>query len=214
LVEVYLHEHQIPFNVFHAYSSRPCPPLTSYKTLFIGGTPLSVNEMEQIPFLMDEFTYLRQAMEAGKDLFGICFGAQFLAKLLGAEVRKNPVREIGIYHVNLTPSGINDPLFRGFPEIFPVFHWHGDTFEIPHGLKNLMSTETCKNQAFRLGNRVGLQFHLEVTSREASNWSVKYREELLQSGRNASRIIQEFHEAEEEMKRLAFLLLDNFFNLS
>ncbi|MFH1159939.1 MAG: type 1 glutamine amidotransferase [bacterium] len=214
LVEVYLKENGIPFDVFHVYTLQKFPPRSLYNPVFIGGTPLSVNEMGRHPFLMVEFHYLKQAMQEGKALFGICFGAQFLAKLLGADVKKNPVPEIGVYRVELTPAGIKDPLFRGFPETFPVFQWHGDTFDIPEGSINLLSSKSCQNQAFRHGKSAGLQFHLEVTSRDAEEWSLKYRHELNLVNKTRDQVIAECREAEEEMKRLAFLLLDNFFSLS
>ncbi|MEE9496142.1 MAG: amidotransferase, partial [Desulfobacterales bacterium] len=50
-----------------------------------------------------------------------------------------------------------------------VFHWHGDTFEIPKGAKLLASSEACRNQGFVIDSRViGLQFHLETTSGSAA----------------------------------------------
>jgi len=91
-----------------------------------------------------------------------------LARAAGAEVRKNPVMEIGGYEVRLTDAGKKDTLFKNFPGTFPVFHWHGDTFDIPQGAELLVTGEKCKNQAFRYKNSVALQFHLEVTSSEAS----------------------------------------------
>ena len=52
-----------------------------------------------------------------------------------------------------------------------VFHWHGETFELPPGAKLLASSELCRNQAFRLGDGVyGLQFHLEVTPDMIADW--------------------------------------------
>ena len=51
-----------------------------------------------------------------------------------------------------------------FSQQTEVFHWHGDTFEIPRGAALLASSDACAHQGFVLDNRVvGLQFHLETT---------------------------------------------------
>jgi GMP synthase (glutamine-hydrolysing) len=44
-----------------------------------------------------------------------------------------------------------------------VFHWHGDTFEIPERARRIAESDGCPNQAFIIEDRiVGLQFHAEV----------------------------------------------------
>jgi GMP synthase-like glutamine amidotransferase len=63
----------------------------------------------------------------------------------------------------MSEDAVNDPLFHGLPRTFPAFHWHGDTFELPHNAIRLTSSRITKNQAFRFGQAVyGLQFHLEM----------------------------------------------------
>lgn len=51
-----------------------------------------------------------------------------------------------------------------------VFQWHNDTFELPIGSKLLYVGKDVKNQAFRIGKAIGLQFHLEVTLDLLKEW--------------------------------------------
>jgi GMP synthase-like glutamine amidotransferase len=205
-----LRELNISHDTIHTYADKSLPPLDRYGAIIIGGTPLSVNNIHRHNFLLKEGRFLIMALDRGKSILGICFGAQLLARLLGAEVKKNPLMEIGAYPVRLTAAGRSDPLFNGFPRTFPVFHWHGDTFAIPPGAKRLAMDRDCPNQAFRMGSALGLQFHLEITAAEAGSWADTYAEELPAVAKSKAQVIGECREHEPMMANLAVLLLDNF----
>jgi GMP synthase-like glutamine amidotransferase len=94
-----------------------------------------------------------------------------IAKALGARVYRNPVKEIGWFPVEWTPAAACDPLFAGLSAPETVFHWHGETFDLPPGAEWLARSEACAHQAFRVGANVyGLQFHLEVTPEMIADW--------------------------------------------
>jgi len=211
LYEQYLIDHHIQYDIFHAYRGGRFPRRYQYDAFFVGGTPISAYEVHRHHFLRREWRYLKKIVEADKPYFGICCGGQLLARLLGAKVRKNPRMEIGGYEVKLTSRGREDPLFNGFPNRFPVFHWHGDTFDIPAGARLLVEGEECVNQAFRYNNAVGLQFHLEVTAQDAAQWADQYGDELRRVHKNKAAIVAECKSREPQMKTLAFQLLENFF---
>lgn len=78
-------------------------------------------------------------------------------------MNKNQYREIGWYPVRLTKEAKNSSIFNTLPEKFIAFHWHGDTFKIPHGAMKIAESEACLNQAFELGRAIGLQFHLDYS---------------------------------------------------
>jgi len=205
-----LEEHGIAPHTLHAYAGESFPSLDRYDAIIVGGTPVSVNKIRDHNFLLKEGRFLKKALHRGMFILGICFGAQLLARLLGAAVSRNRVMEIGTYPVRLKTAGKNDPLFKGFPPVFPVFHWHNDTFTIPPGAQQLATDKDCPNQAFRLGRAVGLQFHLEITAAEAGRWADVYASELTTVGKSKGQLTRECREHEPIMARLARLLLDNF----
>jgi len=57
------------------------------------------------------------------------------------------------------------------------FQWHEDTFELPPGAELLVSGDTVRNQAYRLGEHAwGVQWHLEVDDLELLLWLTVYSE--------------------------------------
>ena len=103
-------------------------------------------------------------------------GSQLIAKTVGASVYKGPITEIGFYD-DLTVKD-NSKLFDGFRNPFSVFHWHGDTFDLPSGATRLASSENYQNQAFQYKSAIGLQFHLEVNEQMVNLWLDKTEEKL------------------------------------
>jgi len=136
--------------------------------VFMGG-PMSVND--DLAYIRRELALIQRAAAAGKPVLGICLGAQLVAKALGGRVYKNPVKEIGWYPITWAGAAGRDALLAGLAGEETVFHWHGETFDLPSGAEWLASSRACRNQAFRWGNSVyGFQFHLEVTPEMISDW--------------------------------------------
>jgi GMP synthase-like glutamine amidotransferase len=142
--------------------AEPLPPLDSFDWLVIMGGLMNIHEHDAYPWLVPEKEFIREAIDEGRSVLGICLGAQLVAHVLGGQVKRNRHREIGWFPVVLTEKGRQSPLFEGFPQRFNAFHWHGDTFSIPPGAEKLAESEACANQAFQYaGHVVGLQFHLD-----------------------------------------------------
>jgi len=184
--------------------------LKEYDVFIVGGTPISAYEIHKHNFLKKEWGYLKKVVKLNKPYFGICCGGQILARVLGAKVRKNKVMEIGGYDVKLTSDGMKSRFFKDFPAEFPVFHWHGDTFDVPKGAKLLVEGEDSKNQSFSYKNALALQFHLEITSKDAEEWARKYANELARVNKTRNQVVDECRVREKTMKKLAYKLLDNF----
>lgn len=155
------------------FAGEPAPALDGFDALIIMGGPMNVDEFDVHPWLRDERAAVRAAIDAGKPVLGICLGGQLIAASLGAPVTRNAHTEIGWFDVYRPDGATRGSLLEGFPDRFPAFHWHGDTFAIPDGAQLLLSSEGCVHQAYQIGSRVlGLQFHLEVTAANARDMYV------------------------------------------
>jgi GMP synthase-like glutamine amidotransferase len=162
------------------FKSANLPKPDEIDLLIVMGGPMSVNDEDKFPWLVQEKQFIYDIIESGKSVLGVCLGAQLIASAMGAKVYKNTVKEIGWFPV----SGIistNRTTFR-FPLSTEVFHWHGETFNLPDGAIQLARSEACENQSFQFGRSViGLQFHLETTPDLAQEIVKHCRNELLPS---------------------------------
>ena len=147
------------------FESAKLPVLTDIDFIIVLGGPMSINDEEQFPWLREEKRFVAEAIASNKAVLGICLGAQLIASAMGARVYPASEKEIGWF-----PVFAELPLSNTFvfPENTEVFHWHGETFDLPTGAVHLLSSAACRNQAFQIGARViGLQFHLETTPKSA-----------------------------------------------
>jgi GMP synthase-like glutamine amidotransferase len=145
------------------FKGEDFPSLDNFDWLIIMGGPMSVNDEDLYPWLVQEKEFIKKAIESGKLVLGICLGAQLIANVLGAKVYQNKYKEIGWFNINL--KNLENTIFEKIlPNELEVFHWHGETFDIPQNAVLIAESLACRNQAFIFKDRVfGLQFHLETT---------------------------------------------------
>jgi GMP synthase-like glutamine amidotransferase len=171
---------QAGYKISHTrfFESTVLPDADDVDLLVVMGGPMSANDEAMLPWLVEEKRFIRSAILAGKPVLGVCLGAQLIASAMGARVYPNNEKEIGWFPVELEPSS-DGSAFR-FPPLLEVFHWHGETFDLPPGAIRLARSEACENQAFQLGqNVIGIQFHLEMTPRGALALIENCRSDLL-----------------------------------
>ena len=151
-------------------------PEKNYSLLVILGAPESAND--DLPYLQAEQKLIKKTVDDNIPVLGICLGSQLIAKTFGGKVYRGPKKEIGFYHDLKIDN--NSKLFSGFTNPFTVFHWHGDTFDLPEKAVRLAHSENYPNQAFQINSAVGLQFHLEVNTEMVHLWLDKTHEKLQQ----------------------------------
>jgi GMP synthase-like glutamine amidotransferase len=154
------------------------PDVSSLDLIIALGGPMSVNDEAGLPWLVAEKQFIRAAIQQGVPVLGICLGAQLIASALGARVYAGRQREIGWFDIEAVPNG--EGTFT-FPKTTTVFHWHGETFDLPAGAVHLARSAACEHQAFQIGtNVIGLQFHLETTPESAEAIITHCRDELVE----------------------------------
>jgi GMP synthase (glutamine-hydrolysing) len=157
---------QIEYEYVDLFSGASVPDISAAAGLIFMGGPMSAND--DLPYIRQELDLIEKAVSFGKPILGVCLGSQLIAKALGARVYRNPAKEIGWYPVYWTEAGRAE-LQLSAPET--VFHWHGETFDLPSGAELLAYSDLCSHQAYRVGNNIyGLQFHLEVTPEMIADW--------------------------------------------
>lgn len=144
------------------YQDFELPKFDDFDLLIILGGPMSIFDEGRYSWLKEEKRFIIKAIEKGKNILGICLGAQLLADSMGARVCKSQYTEIGWQPVSLTEEAKHSRVFSRLPRIFTPFLWHEYFFEIPRGCRRVAKSESCANQGFEYQNQIiGIQFHIE-----------------------------------------------------
>jgi GMP synthase (glutamine-hydrolysing) len=154
----------------------------SYDAVLVFGGAAHPDQDDHFGWLRHEEEFLRGVLEHRVPVFGVCLGAQMLARAAGARVGPAREPEIGWYEVELTPEGASDPVLRVLPGRASVFQWHRYTHDLPAGAVELARSPVA-TQAFRLVERPawGIQFHAEVTLEMVTSWIDEDPHDLLGS---------------------------------
>lgn len=164
LFEEYIRERGVEIRYIPIYETNEIPPVTTTHLLFMGG-PMSVNDEEDLPWLVTEKRIIREWVAKGRPVLGICLGAQLIASSFKAPVHPCEA-ELGWSPV----TAARREIFPGLPEQFRVFQMHGETFDVPDGATRVYRGERVANQALCIGSALGLQFHIELNLEMIRDW--------------------------------------------
>lgn len=172
-IKRWANRHNHPITISRSYHNDSLLEPDSFDWLMVMGGPMSVYDEDKYPWLMAEKRLIKQAIDAGKTVIGICLGAQLISHCLGADVQPSGAKEIGWLPMHLTQAGQAHPLLQDLPQDFIVFHFHSEGFDCPKGASIIASTEAWANQGFiyqtpKHKNRgtwvLGWQCHFEATA--------------------------------------------------
>jgi len=127
------------------------------KGIILSGSPCSVNETDAPSIDLDYLLTLAP-------ILGVCYGAQYMAKVKGGLVSKSDHREYGRAQMMVTNSSVS--LFKGLSLESQVWISHGDTImQLPEQASIIAKTDSIPVAAFQLESKFptfGIQFHPEV----------------------------------------------------
>lgn len=130
-----------------------------------------------------EINLIREAVEQGKRVLGVCLGAQLLGEACGGNFSSSPNKEIGVFPITLTEAAKEDPIFAHFPQTFLVGHWHNDMPGLTDKAVLLASSEGCPRQIVRYApHAYGFQCHFEFTDNAIDNMITRCADELETDG--------------------------------
>lgn len=171
-----LDEHAIPWRLVKIDEGEPVPDsITGFSGMVLMGGPMSVND--DLPWIAPLLNLIKNAVRLDIPVLGHCLGGQLISKALGADVTKNPTKEIGWGEVAVSKNAEAGQWFGDLTR-FQVFHWHGETFSLPAGAMHLLSSSHCQNQAYSMGKHLAFQCHIEMTAAMVRSWSEAGAQEI------------------------------------
>ena len=141
----------------HPYNSEVKPDSIT-KGVILSGSPCSVND--ENPPQIDLFGLFEKV-----PVLGVCYGAQYMAKMSGGQVDKSNHREYG--RAKMQQTGIQNALLNGLSYESQVWMSHGDTIgKLPEEFDIIAKTESIPVAGFKWNGHAnpvyGIQFHPEV----------------------------------------------------
>ena len=142
------------------HAGEPLPTVPDFAAAVILGSELTAYD-DTLPWLATELAFIERMLAASVPVLGICFGAQALARVLGARLYRLAEPEIGWAQVGNRSPGVAEG---------PWLSWHRDAFDLPPGATEIAANAVCV-QGFGYGPHAGVQFHPEATQAIAASWA-------------------------------------------
>jgi len=175
-IGVALNERGALVDILRPFRGQPLPAdFSEWDAVIVFGGEQSAIDDARHPYLPDLARQMRQGIEAGQAILGICLGSQVMARAFGAQNLLGAAPEFGWSDVELTDAGQSDPVLSAAGGSFAIFQWHSDTFTLPKDAALLARSPVAAHQAFRVG-RAGYatQFHFEANRAVVADWTRQF----------------------------------------
>ena len=161
------------YDWFYPIMGNDFPDPRNYQGVIVFGGAPSANDDDTHEWVRPELDFIEACLTHNVGFFGICLGAQMLARVLGSTISAHPdgLTEIGQCVIEPTAKS------KGFlTKAMTVMQWHREGFDLPSGAINIARSDAFENQAFRLNERTfGVQFHPEVNPEALAIWHQRNR---------------------------------------
>jgi GMP synthase-like glutamine amidotransferase len=141
------------------HAGDPLPAAGAFDAAVVLGSEQTAYD-DTVPWLAAELAFTGRLLAGEVPVLGICFGAQVLARVLGARLYRLAEPEIGWVRVTSKHPGLAEG---------PWPSWHIDAFDLPAGATELAVNEVCL-QGFTAGPHAAVQFHPEATRPIVASW--------------------------------------------
>ena len=188
------------------------PDLPDFKEIsgvVIMGGPMGALDFDKYPGLKAEGKLARAQSASASRYWACAWAHQIIATALGAKLKSGDAPEIGFAPIKRIDK---HDFFSMWNKTLDVLHWHNDVVTLPEGATPLARSEKTKNQAFRFGSALGLQFHLgghpHVVGRVAGR--AEHGEGLKAAGGSKSQLRDAFAEYNPQLQPMADQVFSGF----
>jgi GMP synthase (glutamine-hydrolysing) len=142
------------------------PDPDEFAGIVVMGSVQSVNDT-RLAWVALERAFVASAVTHHVPVFGVCFGGQLLAQVLGGRVVRLPEPEVGWSAIHSDDPSLVAP--------GPWLQWHEEAVELPPGVAVIARTDVAI-QAYVKECHTGVQFHPEVTADLVRTWILDARQ--------------------------------------
>ena len=191
------------------FRNQSLPALEETAGIVITGAAAMVSHQED--WSEETAEWLKQAVDAGLPVLGVCYGHQLLAHALGGKVGPNPNgRQIGTVTTKSLEASMSDPLLGHLPLQYSSQTSHSESvLKLPPNAQRLATSPLDDNFAIRFSeNTWGVQYHPEFSGPVMAKY-INYRSAALrEEGLNPEELLANVSET-----GLAFSVLRKFAEL-
>ncbi|MGB7799605.1 glutamine amidotransferase [Buttiauxella sp.] len=179
-----------PIRVVCPFDDEPLPAVGTFSGAVISGSWAMVTD--KLPWSERTAEWVRDIIQAGVPVLGVCYGHQLMAYALGGVVDYHPQgSEVGQLPVTLNDAALHDPLLSGLPYNFDTFLSHEQSvLTLPPDAVVLGASSHDPHQIIRYSaNALSVQFHPEFNAAVMNKIITSRSERVAMKGKDRDELL-------------------------